>query len=102
MAKEKLTRKSDSDYTKGSLISSGMLELQDRVCKWALAASIKQVKQRSHKLNNKKRQKKRQKIRKAKLTLKSDNNRTKGSLISSGMLELQDRVCKWALVAPIK
>ena len=29
--KTKLTQKNDSDHTEGSLISSGMLELQDRM-----------------------------------------------------------------------
>jgi len=33
-------RKSDNDYNKGSLISSGMLELLDRMRKWALEALV--------------------------------------------------------------
>ena len=62
----------------------------------------KQMKQYSHKPNNKKPQIKWENMTKEKLTWKNVNDRTEGSLISLGMLELQDQMCKWALEVLIK
>jgi len=40
MTKEKLTQKSAANSTEGSFISLGMLELNNKMYKWDLEASI--------------------------------------------------------------